>query len=203
MQVSAIIACVPCSATFDYTAGAAFGFFPGIVMVILSKGTAAILSFLFVTTLSNSPVGCWVQQRARSGSGDSRWAMTTKHLQESVKQGGLRFCILLRLSPLPSWVANYVLPLTGVTFPVYLISTIGMAPPLLANVYQGYAAASIACALHGQEGCWGKHCSMVLVVLTTCQWLMGLVLAQQMAKFAIDAQRIPGTSASTLHDSVV
>merc|ERR1711924_285506 len=121
---------------------------------------------------------------ARVGE-ETRWAATTARLHEGVNQGGLRFCILLRLSPLPSWVANYVLPLTGVTFPVFMASTIGMAPPIIANVHQGFAAASIACSLSGHETCFGRHGSMGLVAITTCQWLMGLVLAQQMARFAL------------------
>ena len=32
-QVAAVVACVPMSSTFDYTAGAVFGLAPGIVLV--------------------------------------------------------------------------------------------------------------------------------------------------------------------------
>jgi len=190
MQVAAVVACVPMSSTFDYTAGAIFGLVPGTVLVVLGKVTAAVLSYWLVRGLSRGPIGGWLEQRAQGAGEGTRWATTTACLQEGVKQGGLKFCVILRLSPLPSWVANYVLPLTGVPFPVYAMSTIGMLPPLLANVYQGYAAASIANVLSGREGGHGKRDGMGLVILTTCQWLAGLLLAQQMAKYALEARRL-------------
>lgn len=198
MQVSAIVACVPCSSTFDYTAGAAFGFWPGVGMVMLSKGAAAVISFFLMRSLKKGPIGRWAQQRARGGGGEGALVSTTARLHEGVKQGGLRFCILLRLSPMPSWIANYMLSLTGVAFPLYAASMIGMTPPLVANVYQGFAAAGIACSLSGKDGCtFGRRDGMGLVVLTSCQWLMGLVLAQQMAKFALEARRRSESESST------
>jgi len=198
MQVVAIIGCFPCSSTFDYSAGALFGFLPGLVMVVLGKGTAAVLTFKLVRGVSSSPIGRWVQNRAaRRGADGSRWATTTARLHESVQQGGVRFCILLRLSPLPSWVASYVLSLTGVPFPVYAASMIGMAPPLVANVYQGFAAASIAGSWGGTGGRHGRRDGTGLLLLAAFQWLMGLVLAQQMAKLALQAGPEPESHTSS------
>lgn len=188
-QVVFIIACVPCCCSFDYTAGAVFGIIPGMTIAMVGKGCAAMLTFALVRSLSKDKVECWVQGRARQGGERNRWATMAARLHEGVKNGGFGFCIILRLSPLPSWVANYVLPLAGVPFPTYLLaSMIGMVLPLLANVYQGAAAASIAASISGRGG-RGRRDSIGLIALAACQWLMGVVLAQRMAKYASSASR--------------
>merc|ERR1712137_131743 len=137
-----------------------------------------------VHKLKSGPLGEWVQQRARGGRQGSRFAATALRLHDGVKQGGFRFCLILRLSPLPSWVANYVLPLSGVPLHVYIpTSLLGILPPLCANVYQGMAAASLVSSLSGGDGHGGSS-SMGLLTMVACQWLMGLVLAKETAQFA-------------------
>ncbi|CAJ1461992.1 unnamed protein product [Effrenium voratum] len=57
------------------------------------------------------------------------------------------------LSPIPSWVNNYALPLADVPLKIYLPATLlGMLPPLAANVYTGSCAASLAAVLDGSGG---------------------------------------------------
>eukprot|EP00427_Karlodinium_veneficum_P016444 CAMPEP_0169143064 /NCGR_PEP_ID=MMETSP1015-20121227/45358_1 /TAXON_ID=342587 /ORGANISM="Karlodinium micrum, Strain CCMP2283" /LENGTH=123 /DNA_ID=CAMNT_0009209921 /DNA_START=188 /DNA_END=556 /DNA_ORIENTATION=- len=123
MHVMAVTACVPCSSTFDYTAGALFGLLPGVGLTMIGKTTAALLTYSLVTSLSKSPIGCWIQQRARGGRQGSRWAAHAARLHQGVRQGGCMFCIL-----------------AGVPFSVYAPASImGMLPPTAANVYQGFA----------------------------------------------------------------
>ena len=50
----------------------------------------------------------------------------------------MNFTMGSRLSPIPSWLNNYALPLSDVPFATFLPATLlGMIPPLMANVCAG------------------------------------------------------------------
>eukprot|EP01087_Luapelamoeba_hula_P017775 TRINITY_DN562_c2_g1_i3.p2 TRINITY_DN562_c2_g1~~TRINITY_DN562_c2_g1_i3.p2 ORF type:complete len:150 (+),score=38.98 TRINITY_DN562_c2_g1_i3:767-1216(+) len=56
-----------------------------------------------------------------------------------------KWALLLRLSPVPSWVNNYGLALTPVGFPAYLVSTVvGGVLMIVQNVNIGAALGSLA-----------------------------------------------------------
>jgi len=194
-QVVAIICFCPFSSVFDYSAGALWGPIYGGLLVCCSKGGAAFLTFLLVRRFYDGRFGAWVRSKmsSQSQSSDSKKGKSqledfVRKLKSSVAKGGIGFCIILRLSPLPSWVANYALPLAGVPFHVYATACVGMLPPLLANVYQGAAGRSMAAAVSGGPALEShpdaRSGGVVTLVLATLQYSMGIVLAQRLAVYA-------------------
>eukprot|EP00434_Breviolum_minutum_P022446 symbB.v1.2.019812.t1/scaffold1640.1/size107948/1 len=141
----AIVVCFPGTAAFELAAGAVFGFLPGVLAVAITKGAAAAVTFFLARRF-----GADLAQRAAGAIGDGSW---TSRVQRGVQGNAFRFCLLARLSPIPSWVNNYALPLADVRFETFLPATLlGMLPPLAANVYSGACALSLASALTGGGG---------------------------------------------------
>mmetsp|Transcript_26733 Transcript_26733/g.61578 ORF Transcript_26733/g.61578 Transcript_26733/m.61578 type:complete len:318 (-) Transcript_26733:47-1000(-) len=192
-QVVAITCFCPFASVFDYSAGALWGPVYGALLVCCGKGGAALLTFFLVRTFHDGRFGAWVRRGLRSepppeGSHSNLAKDIAMRLQDGVAKGGLGFCIILRLSPLPSWVANYALPIAGVPFPVYASACIGMLPPLIANVYQGAATRSMVGAIAGSSAPSthpdARSGGMMTIVLATLQYSMGLVLAHRLAVLA-------------------
>lgn len=171
----AIVVCFPGTAAFELAAGAVFGFLPGVLAVAITKGTAAAVTFFLARRF-----GADLAQRAAGAIGDGSW---TSRVQRGVRGNAFRFCLLARLSPIPSWVNNYALPLADVRFETFLPATLlGMLPPLAANVYSGACALSLASALTGGGGTVDGG-SLVLGVLSA---LSGAAVLQQLASSALD-----------------
>ena len=64
---------------------------------------------------------------------------------EQIGADGQRFAMLLRLSPVPSWVANYGLALTPISYSTFVGATlIGQMPFIVNNVYTGSLVHSVA-----------------------------------------------------------
>eukprot|EP00401_Gymnodinium_catenatum_P065953 CAMPEP_0117494796 /NCGR_PEP_ID=MMETSP0784-20121206/19799_1 /TAXON_ID=39447 /ORGANISM="" /LENGTH=352 /DNA_ID=CAMNT_0005289693 /DNA_START=59 /DNA_END=1117 /DNA_ORIENTATION=+ len=181
----AILACFPGAIAFELAAGAIFGLVPGTVLVAAVKGIAVASAYALTLTLRDSPPGRWVQERARSATGgDAEWV---SRLRAGVARDGFKFCVLARLSPVPSWINNYVLPLAGVSFATYLpASLLGMLLPLAGNVYSGAAAASVAAVLSGTAPSLsaGGGFDLVLPALSA---LSGVAVVQQLAGDALGA----------------
>ena len=183
-HILAILACFPGTIAFELAAGAVFGLAPGVLLVAAAKGSAAALSFLLVGTLRDTPAGRWVQERvaASAGGEGEKWA---SRVRAGIQRGSFRFCALARLSPVPSWVNNYVLPVADVPFGTYLsASLLGMLLPLASNVYSGAAAASLAAALAGGPGPDAGLGSLLLPALSAA---CGVAVVQQLASGALDA----------------
>ena len=183
VHIVAIILCFPGTAIFELTAGAVFGFLPGVLVVASAKGLAAALTFFIARAIRDGPPGRWIQERLdqEGQEGGQSW---TEKLQRGVRQDAFRFCLLARLSPVPSWINNYALPLAGVSLSSFLPATLlGMLPPLASNVYSGSAAASVAAALSRGSGVEFDWIGVSLGVLST---LSGAAIVQQLAAVALE-----------------
>jgi len=179
-HVLAIVLCFPGAAIFELTAGAVFGFLPGVVAVASAKGIAASVTFFIARAASEGPLGRWIQDRL-DGEGQG-WA---DKLQRGVQRDAFKFSLLARLSPAPSWVSNYGLPLAGVPLGSFLPATlVGMLPPLASNVYSGAAAASLAAALGGGGV---PSLDWAGVLLGALSALSGAAVVQQLAALALES----------------
>ncbi|CAL1143594.1 unnamed protein product [Cladocopium goreaui] len=179
VHLAAIVVCFPGTAAFELAAGAVFGFLPGVLAVAITKGAAAAVTFFLARRFGVDAAGT-LQRALRAGPANlDSWSA---RLRRGVQGNAFRFCLLARLSPIPSWVNNYALPLADVPFETFLPATLlGMLPPLTANVYSGACALSLASALTGGGTVDGG--SLVLGALSA---LSGAAILQQMASFALD-----------------
>lgn len=181
LHILCIVVCFPGTAAFELAAGAVFGLLPGIAAVATAKGLAACITFGVAQMVGQGALGRWALDRLQD-SGGQEW---TARLQQGVRQDAFRFCFLARLSPVPSWVNNYALPLAGVPFSTFLTATLlGMLLPLASNVYSGTAAASLAVALSG-GGNGSSAVDWIGLLLGIVSALSGAAVVQQLASFAL------------------
>ncbi|KAL6951946.1 hypothetical protein U1Q18_028897 [Sarracenia purpurea var. burkii] len=136
--------CLPYAVVFEAGASLLFGFFPALLCVFSAKILGASLSF-------------WIGRLAfRSSSLAMEWAQRNKYfhlLSKGVEQDGWRFVLLVRFSPIPSYIINYALAATGVGFTVdFLLPTvIGCLPMILQNTSIGSLAGAAVASASGSK----------------------------------------------------
>ncbi|WFB37894.1 TVP38/TMEM64 family protein [Kiritimatiellota bacterium B12222] len=110
-------------------AGFAFGLATGMVTVSIASTLGATASFLVSRYLARDRV------KAKFGHHEKFAAV-----DQAVSQEGWKIVALLRLSPIfPFNALNYILGLTGIRFPHYVLASwAGMLPGTLLYVYLGY-----------------------------------------------------------------
>eukprot|EP00929_Paragymnodinium_shiwhaense_P015311 TRINITY_DN123387_c0_g1_i1.p1 TRINITY_DN123387_c0_g1~~TRINITY_DN123387_c0_g1_i1.p1 ORF type:complete len:337 (-),score=31.74 TRINITY_DN123387_c0_g1_i1:463-1473(-) len=187
-HILAIVVCFPGTVAFELAAGVVFGFLPGVLVVATAKGAAAVVTFFLAQGLGGSPVSGWIRDRLtglRNSADGKGWA---ERLQRGVRRDAFRFCLLARLSPVPSWVNKYGLPFVGVQLAPFLLATmLGMLPPLAANVYSGSAAVSLAAAISGQT----SSIDGIGLVLGLLSSLSGVAVIQRIASLAMEDDESP------------
>ena len=178
----AIIVCFPATILFEYAAGFVFGLYQGSCIVWIAKVSAACVTFFLakgVAALADgsasgtdegdaNPLKSAAEARTGSTATVTATAAATAQgwrdglvqrlegVASGAREDGLRFTLLARLSPLPSWANNYGLALAGVPFQQYLPATIiASIPPIAVHCSTGAAAASLAMATAGGGGVGG------------------------------------------------
>eukprot|EP01126_Amoeba_proteus_P063589 TRINITY_DN877_c0_g1_i1.p1 TRINITY_DN877_c0_g1~~TRINITY_DN877_c0_g1_i1.p1 ORF type:complete len:171 (-),score=23.70 TRINITY_DN877_c0_g1_i1:319-831(-) len=94
---------------------------------MLSKTFGGGLGFLLGRSLFKE----WVERKVEGVPSLSR-------VSDSVQSDGWKFAVMLRLSPMPSWVCTYGLSITRINFLEFLFATlIGSLPMVFQNVWVG------------------------------------------------------------------
>ncbi len=136
----AVVAFVPAS-ILTLGAGAIFGLWKGVALVLLAATLGAGLAFLVARYLARGAV-------ERRIAGNPRFAA----IDRAVEEQGRRIVFLLRLSPaFPFTLLNYALGLTRVRFGDYLVASAGMLPGTFLYVYYGQVL-GLAAAVAGGAG---------------------------------------------------
>ena len=148
------------------------------VTFVLAKGVAGLTS----TTDGGT---------TNRGGGAAGWRDGILSRLESVaadaRQDGLRYTLLARLSPVPSFVNNYGLALAGVRFGDYAAGTvIASIPPIAVHVATGAAASSVAMAAAPGAGSGGDVGGALLTALSIAS--AGALLQQGIARAATAAE---------------
>ena len=134
----ACVAFVPAS-LLTLSAGAIFGLWTGIGLVVGGATLGAASSFLIARYVARSRVERWLARDARLAT-----------LDTAVARDGRRIMFLLRLSPaFPFTAMNYALGLTRVRFADFLVAMIGILPGTTLYVYAGTVAGVVASAAGG------------------------------------------------------
>jgi uncharacterized membrane protein YdjX (TVP38/TMEM64 family) len=115
---------------FPVAAGAAFGFWWGLLAAVASSAVAALAAFL---------IGRFVVRERIEGAAKRDPAF--KAVEASVKREPFTIVMLLRMSPvLPSGLKSYFLGVTSLDLVPYLVaSAVGMLPGNLLKVWLGQA----------------------------------------------------------------
>ena len=144
----------------------------------MSKTIGGLIGFALGRTLLHEWAVKAIQKSAR-------WS----YVFEQIGDDGLRFAFLLRLSPVPSWVNNYGLALTRVSYAQFLVATVfGSLPFIGNNVYMGslvHNIAHIATAGSGGVAADGgdDEINYVKTALMTMGGVSMLVISRQLVKY--------------------
>jgi uncharacterized membrane protein YdjX (TVP38/TMEM64 family) len=115
-------------------AGIVFGVGLGTVYVFIGAMIGAIAAFLVGRYLART----WV---ARKLAGNDKF----RAIDQAVGRDGLKIVLLTRLSPIfPFNFLNYAFGLTGVSFPDYVLGSLGILPGTMMYVYLGSLAGNLA-----------------------------------------------------------
>ena len=123
----ATVALVP-GGIFDLVGGALFGPYLGSALNLLGGTLGAALAFLFARYIARD----WAQARA---------GPRLQGIMRSVDEEDWRFVAFVRLVPvIPYNIANYLLGITRIPFPRYVLATlVFMTPSTLAYTWIGHA----------------------------------------------------------------
>lgn len=126
--------------------------------LFLSKLAAACAAFVLSRTLLRSRAQAALARYPRMARVLARSSLSSSNGVASASLDtnsttGWKFVALMRLSPFPGFVLNYLLSLTDVSFVNYLFgSVVGMAPPILNLVLIGNAARQVGAEVSGGSG---------------------------------------------------
>jgi uncharacterized membrane protein YdjX (TVP38/TMEM64 family) len=114
------------------TAGAIWGFM-GVLYVMIGATLGAVLAFFTSRHFVRRLVEHYVARHPKLAA-----------IDRAVETEGFRLILLLRLSPVVSYVLlNYILGISRVRFRDYLAGSIGMLPTVVAYVYAGKVAGDV------------------------------------------------------------
>ena len=114
---------------FAVAAGALFGLIEGTVIVVLGALAASCLCFALSRSLLRGRVVAAFRKHERIAA-----------VATAAERQGLKFQLLLRLTPLSPVAVSYALGTTHTRFSTFLVGCLGIIPGIFVEVYFGYAA---------------------------------------------------------------
>src|SRR5205085_7213880 len=138
-------------------AGGIFGFWQGLVVVIVSANLAALVAFLLTRTFLRQRVARWAAANPKFAA-----------LDRAIGREGFKMVLLVRLSPVfPFTLLNYLLGLTTVRTSSYVLANlIGMLPGTFLYVYIGATARDALGSSTGSVGAWKLALKIVGLLAT-------------------------------------
>ena len=134
-------------------AGALFGVWRAILLVLISKMIGSSVVFVLASPLSRSRLMNWVDRDARVAA-----------VRRAVADDGLWVMFLLRLSPVvPFVLLNYGLALSGVRYRNFVVAMAGTLPTIVMYVYYGKIVGDVAKIAAGVAPVRGPEYYVLLV----------------------------------------
>lgn len=130
-----VVLCFPANMGLMITAGAVLGPRNALIALYLSKLLAASFAFLLARGV------LYQSAKAKLES----FPKLKRVLMNASKQQGTTMVLLMRLSPFPGFMLNYLLSLTGVSLASYFVGTaVGILPSIVNLVLIGGAARDVS-----------------------------------------------------------
>lgn len=146
-------------------AGWLYGLLPGVALIVAVSVVADAVTFVIARRLGRERVERWLKKAPRLGS-----------LDAALARDGLRWVVLLRLSPLaPYNVLNYLLGVTRVSLGDYLLgSAIGSLPGTFLYVGMGVALRAVGESVSGAPPERWALAALALTIFLTLAASLGL-----------------------------
>ena len=125
---------------FALVAGVLFGVGNGTALMVIAGVLTAHLNYAMSRLFLRDAVHRWLARSPKLAA-----------IERAVNHEGLRFQLLLRLTPIHPVTVNYMLGATNTRYLTFLVGCVGLIPGLFVEVYFGDAAKHIAKA-SGQVG---------------------------------------------------
>lgn len=150
--------CFPFTITFELAAGFLYRFYYGTLLIITAKTCGAALAFFLGRTFLRD----WIERKLDESP---RFSTVYKEMDTDT----FKLAVLLRLSPIPSWVNNYGLALTPITFKEFCTATFAAGIPFAAqNVYIGSLMNSLTMEnTDVEDQSWLKKLSLSIPLIAT------------------------------------
>ncbi len=133
-------------------AGTLFGFWMGILWVVVAGTIGALLIFGITRSLFRDSVRQRLQKHPKMLAFD-----------EAAGREGFKLMFLLRLAPLNYSLLCYLLSVSSARLKPYTLACLGMFPGNISTVYFGYAARHVSeVASHNQSTDWVKEASIYM-----------------------------------------
>jgi len=156
---------------FAVIAGVLFGGLGGTLLMTAAALCTATLNFALARSLLHRAVTRALQTRP-----------TLAAIQDAVRREGLRFQLLLRLTPLSPVSVNFALGASNTPFATFLVGCVGIVPGLAVEVYFGHAAHHVARLAAGTT-----HPSTLSTVMTIGGLAMCVVVTFYLTRIAKQA----------------
>jgi uncharacterized membrane protein YdjX (TVP38/TMEM64 family) len=147
-------------------AGAMFGMVTGSAIMIIGVVVTQCIAFGISRYFLSDRVGQALQQRPKLAS-----------IERIANSQGLRLQLLLRISPLNPVAISYVIGITRIRFPTFLLACAGLIPGMVIEVYFGYAAKHMLKVAGNLDEHSSLHTVLMISGLVVCVLLMTYVTA--------------------------
>ena len=135
---------------FAIAAGTLFGFWLGILWVVVAGTLGAILIFVLARLLFMKPARAYLERHPKLLAFD-----------KAAGDEGFKLMFLLRLAPVNYTLLCYLLSVSSARFKSYALACIGMFPGNISTVYMGFAARHVTQVASHQKGTnWVKEISI-------------------------------------------
>jgi len=139
---------------FAVMAGAVFGLWRGTVIMVIAALLTTAVDFALSRWLMRERVGRWLAANPR-----------LEAVERGVAQEGLRFLLLLRLTPVHPVTVSYLLGATRTRFLPFFAGGLGLIPGLFVEVYIGHMAGHVARFAGNVEGHSKMHVGLTMAGL--------------------------------------
>eukprot|EP01128_Nolandella_sp_AFSM9_P001510 TRINITY_DN11684_c0_g1_i1.p1 TRINITY_DN11684_c0_g1~~TRINITY_DN11684_c0_g1_i1.p1 ORF type:complete len:231 (+),score=18.97 TRINITY_DN11684_c0_g1_i1:30-722(+) len=157
LHIVMLAVCFPGTVLFEWGAGFLWGFQRGSLLIALSKPLGGALGFVLGRSLLRGYVQGLLGESPR-----------VKKLQQNIASDGWKLALMVRLSPIPSWVGTYGLALTKLNLSSFLLATfLGSWPMVLQNVYVGSLMLEFAPGSVSSTGGLTRHIFTVVLIASS------------------------------------
>jgi uncharacterized membrane protein YdjX (TVP38/TMEM64 family) len=157
---------------FAVAAGALFGLLEGTVIVVTGALGASCLCFVISRFILRKHVDAILNRQKKIAA-----------VAAAAERRGLKFQLLLRLTPFSSVAVSYALGTTNTRFGPFLVGCLGIIPGIFVEVYFGYVAKHAA-KLAGNVGSHSRlHQCVLFAGLAVC--IVLIIYVTRMARQAL------------------
>jgi len=149
---------------FAVMAGVLWGVPGGSLLITVAALLTASLNFLLARRWLHATVRRWLERQPRLAA-----------IERAVQHEGLRFLLLIRLTPLSPVAVSYLLGTTRTRFGPFLLACAGLIPGLVVEVYLGHVAKHVAHVAGEPEAHPRVHTVLTVAGLALCFALLAYI----------------------------